>query len=193
MDEMQAAGKCAFHRAIAFMVIVLAGCYVVFFKPFGIRLFEMMLFLITSQFMFYLELIVNLRYSGYGVASEINKLARKRVASDFGGLVWNGLLIKPLVRSWLLSVVGYLVLMLSAEFMLDDKLFEAVLPVMLTYGVARLIALLGEIYVWLMADRHRLWYMPKTHLRDSLQRLKWPEKTIEDVVRQAQERGLLLT
>ncbi len=149
MDKNQGNIIFMLHKSIAFILIMLAGLLLQYFPPSGWGPTSMLVFFLVSQVSFYIGIITNMKFNGYGVFEQVNRIARDTVVPDFG-LTWNGFAIKPLARSWTLTfMINTALVTVAIYFLLFEK--ESVMylgaPVLTAYGSAKLIALAGEVYV----------------------------------------------
>lgn len=195
MDQNQATLSFLIHKNIAFFVIMAIGLLVPYFQPLGWGTMSDIMFFFVSQASFYLGILTNMRFNGYGVHEKVNQMARDTVVPNYG-LTWRGFAIKPLARSWTVSIMlNTALIAVAIYFLLFEKegVISLVSPFLIAYASAKLIALAGEIYVWLMADRHRHWYLVEANLRQFLESKNRPLKAIDAVIERARQEGLLIT
>lgn len=178
------------HRRFLAVIILLIGFGVSTIPWFDLNFFEA--FLIS--FMAYITLrmrftVDRLLYSGYGVAKRINHIAETQVIDDCGGLVWNGLAVSERVRDWYRSIradvlfgIGGLVL-----FYFGQGSFSRFI---LAFILLQLVTRFGEMYLWLIAERHLLWYVNEEQLRYELKKRQRPD--IENVIQRADKEHLII-
>ncbi|MBU6214949.1 hypothetical protein KGM48_03905 [Patescibacteria group bacterium] len=195
MDQSKATTLFLIHKNIAFIVLIAIGLVVQNYPPHGWSESTVIIFFLVTQVSFYLGILTNLRFNGYGVRERVNQMARAPVIPDFG-LTWRGYAVKPLVRSWTFSFMANTAIMaVMGYFLLFEKegLVSLGAPVLIAYASAKILALAGEIYVWMMADRHRHWYLAEGRLREYLRGLQRPPKAIDAIIDRARQAELLIT
>lgn len=196
MDQSKATLAFLIHKNIAFFVIMAVGLLMVYHPPEGWNELAVGLFFVVSQISFYLGLLENMRFNGYGVHEQVNQMARATVVPNFG-LTWHGFAVKPLARSWTFTLMVNTALAAVAVFFMlfpeEGRVASAMAPFFLAYTSAKLIALAGEVYVWVMADRHRHWYLVEERLHQFLVSQKRAPKAIDAIIDRARQAQLLIT
>jgi len=190
MDQSKANFAFLLHKNIAFLTLIIIGLLVQIYPPHGWHDWDTVLFFFVSQVSFYLGLLTNMKFNGYGVAKPINQIARAPVVPDFG-LTWRGYTVKPLARMVYTALVA--VAMFFVLFPEQGYVASLTAPTFIAYASAKLFALAGEIYVWMMADRHRHWYLVESRLYLYLKGLERPPKAIDAVMDRARQAQLLIT
>ena len=187
------------HSCIAHITAMLVVLVLLYVGPYHMKVYEIVVFSIIVILFLRDGLKNNGRFSGYGVAKEINGLAGDRpIIGDFGGLVWGGLAVRFLRKQWhlrasmdvgLLGVASILFLLAPSG---SDGYFAKTFPrLCVTFAAAATTARLAEIYVWLLAQRQLLWYLEEKILRGKLGSLTFSREKVEIIVQQAREQGLL--
>jgi hypothetical protein len=162
------------RRTEAHVVITLVAIAIALMEPLRAYSVETVLFVVVSQFTFLRGLSKNVTFGGYGVAKEINAISKDSnvtLTLDFGELCWHRCAVKPLVHEWLDTALGCacIVLVPMLISIAYGALPKHAVPMVFAYSAARLLALLGEMYVWLMAERFFYWYMTEKNLWIMLQ------------------------
>lgn len=197
MKKIHADSQWLLHKNIAYIAILLIAMGVMYLAPEHLSRTESNVFFVISQVAFYLGLFENKRFNGYGVRERVNAMAKLAIVPDFGPLVWHGFVPKPLARSWKLSLMLNTALLAVAVWYVlsprDPDMMSAVSGVIISYVCAKLLALAGEMYVWLMADRHRHWYLYEGKLKKALDDQHRSPQAIVQIVQRARNEHLLLT
>jgi len=195
MDKNQGNLIFTLHKSITFILIMVAGLLLQYFPPSGWGPASTLVFFLVSQVSFYSGILMNMQFNGYGVYEQVNKITGVTVVPDFG-LTWNGFAVKPLAHSWTFNLmINTALVAVAIYFLLFEKesVIYLVAPVLTAYASAKLIALAGEVYVWMMADRHRHWYLLESRLHSFLLDKNHPPEAIEVVLESARQEGLLIT
>lgn len=192
LDYNTAVRRLVIHKNLAHVLIMLIGLFAIFGSRDQLLGF---LFFALSQVYFYGGIITNKTMQGYGVAVAINEIARAEIVAP-RGLAWRGVATEDLMKSWGLTLGLYTALGAAAGSFLiwpQGSMMDYAATGFLVVVAARLIALAGEVYVWVAADRHRHWYLHEQNFRKGLVRLGRPQRAIDHMVDRAKKQHLLIS
>jgi hypothetical protein len=184
------------HKVRAHASIALVAIVVALLEPFGMGALEELLFLIVAEVTFLDGLVENAAFSGYGVAKDIHSVSEAFsviLSLPVSEFAWEGFAVRPLVRRWARIAAGSVLLALASILLnFTIELPEHVAALSVTFSAARIIALLGELYVWFLGNRLLLWYLPETHFREMLSASRLSKMAIEALVEKVRDQNLLL-
>ena len=189
--------KTELHAVIAYGFIALIILWVFLWRPYHMKGAETLLFASIALIFSNNGLRFNRTFSGYGVAKEINALAKEPVLYDFDELLWNGRIPCSMVYVWigivtLWAFLAAVSITLSLTAPINNELLAVIVPrLLVTFIAAWVCAYVVQIYVWLMEDRLCLWHIDERTLRENLTCSKCPLQKVDSIVRQAYDRQLL--
>lgn len=180
------------HRGLLTLVILLISFGVSAISWFDLNFFESFLIAFMAYMTLQMRFTVNrFLYSGYGVADAVNRLVNDQVIDDCGGLVWNGLAASGRVHEWYKSIrTDALFGTVGLAFLYFGQ--ESFARFVLAFTLLQLVTRFGEMYLWLIAERHLLWFVHEKQLRYELERLQRSDRDIETIIRLATEQNLLI-
>ena len=196
MDRTEASFSLTTHESIVLIVMALIDLVVLTHPPRGWNTLCEALFVVVAPLVFFLGILKNTMFSGYGVRDKINQMVQAQVVPNFE-LTWRGIAIRPLTHFWalILTLDAMIIALVEIRAFIFTKgyLLDTFGAAFVAFVAAILIALAGEIYVWILVDRRRHWYLDEWRLREFLVRQRHSQGAIDTIVRRAREAGLLVS
>lgn len=191
MGPDQALYRNRWYYSIMAGIVIATGILGLIIRPFGMTIVDALVFIVVLQVSYQHRTESLDRFNGYGVARELNEIAQTPVASSKGGLVLSGLFVRALICGWVITFVTCLILVLMGITYAWAEL--ASFPRVIVICVAGLLLACGfECCYWVIAGRHRHWYMPQSVFRERLRKYTaYSPFEIDEIVRKAKERGIL--
>lgn len=145
---------------------------------------------IMSLVVFWLNLHSLKVFTGYGVANTINNVIGSPVIPTFK-LTSNRIAPVALIRKWVMRVALYLGIVIG-EY-LGVYVYHSNGPVQLTpiAGVLMCVVI-AEMFVWMQAERLRLWYAHESYVRQYLHRHEMSTAQVENILARLKNEKVLL-
>ena len=196
MDRAEASFSFTTHESIVLIVMAVVDLFVMTHPPHGWNTLCVALFVVVAPAAFFLGILKNAIFSGYGVRDKINQMVQAQVVPNFE-LTWRGIAVRPLTPFWALFLALNAMIIATVEIpafiFTKGYVLDTFAAPFVAGASALLIALAGEIYVWILVDRRRHWYLDEWKLREFLARQRHSQGAIDTIVRRAREAGLLVT